>query len=252
MKIGERVLKVETCSSTNDLAHEQAAQGCEEGTVIVAREQTEGRGTKGRAWFSPRDKGLYLSVILRPPKEDVTLLPLAAGLAVRDALVEATGLEVKLKWPNDLVWERRKMGGILCEASIVGNRLTHVVLGLGLNVNHGREDFPPAFRPRATSMKLALRRETDPEALLPLLWGALDFWYRFLLEGREAQVVEAFKDHSVFSPGDELEVQTDTGTFAARYRGVDIRGRLELEEGGKIRSCLAAEVVTVTRLSEEE
>jgi BirA family biotin operon repressor/biotin-[acetyl-CoA-carboxylase] ligase len=79
MKIGEKILRVESCSSTNDLANAMALQGEEEGTVVIADEQTEGKGTKGRTWYSEKNKGLYLSIILRPQRRDMSLLPLVAG-----------------------------------------------------------------------------------------------------------------------------------------------------------------------------
>jgi BirA family biotin operon repressor/biotin-[acetyl-CoA-carboxylase] ligase len=139
MEIGAKIVRVESCPSTNDLAKELALSGEKEGTVVISEEQTQGKGTKGRSWFSARRKGLYLSVILTPPSPKISLLPLVAGLAVSDAVFSTVGIRTSLKWPNDLVWEGKKLGGLLCESGYLGNRVNYVILGLGLNVSHGKD-----------------------------------------------------------------------------------------------------------------
>jgi len=252
VKIGEKILRIESCSSTNDLANELALQGEKEGTIIIAEEQTAGRGTKGRKWYSARQKGLYLSVILRPQRRDMSLLPLAAGLAMRDALFEAENLPVRLKWPNDLICKRKKLGGILCEASFIGNEISHVILGIGINLSHKREDFPEEFRSQATSLKLLLRKEIDKEILLSKLWEILDDWYNFFLQGKDVQIVRVFEECSVFSSGEKLTVETEKERIKGEYRGLDLRGRLLLVTGKRERSLLAAEVLEIKRGSKED
>src|SRR5919198_6236063 len=157
------VHRFELVSSTMDLVHELAQDGAEVGTVVVAEEQTGGRGSRGRAWHSPRG-GLWLSILLRPEgKGPVELLALRAGLAVTRAL-ERAGLSrrVLLKWPNDLMIGERKLGGILCEARWHGEVLAWVVVGLGLNV---RNPLVPELEHAATT----LARESQgitPESLV--------------------------------------------------------------------------------------
>lgn len=247
MKIGERVIRVESCSSTNDMAHEMAIQGEEEGTVIVAEEQTKGRGTKGRKWYSPRGKGIYISVILRPQKRNLSLLPLAMGLAVRDALLESAGIPVQLKWPNDLVCGGKKLGGILCEASFRGNDVGYVVLGLGLNLAHARDEFPEEFRNRATSLQLEADKEIDRGELLQNLWRVLGEWYSLFLQEKEAQIIKIFEESSAFSVGEEIIVQTEKEKISGKYMGIDLRGRLILHAAEGERSFVAAEVVDIKK-----
>ena len=105
MKIGNPIHFFPTCTSTNDIVKELALQGAAEGTVVVAEEQTSGKGRGRRYWFSSRGKGLYLSVLLRPPRPEISLLTLSAGLAVAEALQDIIGVKICLKWPNDLLWE---------------------------------------------------------------------------------------------------------------------------------------------------
>ncbi len=252
MKIGKKIHRVESCSSTNDLASELALQGEEEGTAIIAEKQTKGRGTKGRFWHSKKAMGLYFSVILRPGKRDMSLLPLAAGLALRDALSETEGLPVELKWPNDLIYAGKKLGGILCEASFLGNEISYVILGIGLNVNQDEEDFPEAFRSHATSLKILLKKCIDADIFLSKLWKILDDWYGFCLEGKEAQIVRAFQEVSVFSIGEAVVVNTAKKRITGKYMGIDPHGRLLLQVRGIERSFLAAEVLEIKKESKEE
>lgn len=251
MRIGDSIRMLETCSSTNDIANELALQGEPEGTVVLAEEQTKGRGTKGRDWFSPRGKGLYASVILRPLKRDMSLLPLAAGVAVREALLGVFGLFTRLRWPNDVLYGREKIGGILCEGSFLGNRVSHMILGIGVNLNQTRREFPREFRKDAVSVRMALGKTVSRDRLLPLLWDELDIWYREFLRGREARIVAAFEDRSVFSPGDTLEVSLGERAITGAYSGIDERGRLVLQSGGRTRALLAAEVSGVKILHKE-
>src|SRR5205085_4230627 len=138
------------------------------GLCIVAREQTAGRGRHARAWVSPKDAGLYFSIVLRP-RLDAQLWPLltlAAALAVRAALNEACALTPDIKWPNDLLWGERKLCGILAEVCET-ERGRACVVGIGINLTD--EAFPPDLRTRATSIAAATGRTPDREALLSAL-----------------------------------------------------------------------------------
>jgi BirA family biotin operon repressor/biotin-[acetyl-CoA-carboxylase] ligase len=252
MKIGEKILRVESCSSTNDLANAMALQGEEEGTVVIADEQTEGKGTKGRTWYSEKNKGLYLSIILRPQRRDMSLLPLVAGLAARDTLAEKEDLPAKLKWPNDLICAGKKLGGILCEASFLGNNISHVILGMGLNVFHDGGDFPANIRNQATSLKILLGKNIDVEAFLSILWKIMDDWYGFFLGEKDAQIIRAFEEFSVYSAQDAIAVHTEKKRITGEYRGIDIQGRLLLRTQGIDRSFLASEVLEIQKLSKED
>ncbi len=252
MKIGAKILRVESCSSTNDLANAMALRGEEEGTVVIAGEQTDGRGTKGRTWYSKKDKGIYLSVILRPQRRDMSLLPLVAGLAVRDALAEIEDLHARLKWPNDIIFAGKKLGGILCEASFLGNTISHAIMGMGLNVFHDEEDFPANIRTQATSLRILLEKDIDIEAFLSKLWKILGDWYGFFLEEKDVQIIRAFEEFSVYSVQDTVAVHTEQKKITGEYRGIDLRGRLILRTQGTERSFLASEVLEIQKLSKED
>ena len=146
--LGRRVLFFHTTASTNDVALALAAQGDCEGTIVLADQQTAGRGRLGRAWHSPAGNGLYVSLVLRPARVP-GLLTLAAGVALAEAVEAVTALPPDIKWPNDLLVGRRKLAGILAETA--SGDVPQVVIGYGINV--GRQSFPPDLSGRATSLE---------------------------------------------------------------------------------------------------
>lgn len=245
--IGQKIQWIESCPSTNDLARGLAIAGEEEGTVVIAQEQTKGRGRKGRSWYSAKKMGLYASVILRPAKSDVSLIPLLAGLAVREAILETIRVEVQIKWPNDLIWKDRKLGGILCESGFFGNQLSFVILGIGLNIKHNPEDFPPEMKPFATSLKIIKKEDIALNDLLPRLWQALDDWYELFMEGHEQKIMDSFLENSAMSLGEEISVVTEKGVFTGIFRGIDGNGGLVLEERGEEKKFFSAEIETIKR-----
>ncbi len=145
----------ETLASTNDLAKELGAKGAPQGTLVVAEAQSKGRGRLGRGWDSPQAAGLYVSLLLRPPLPPTELpqITLTTAVAVVRAVRRATGLTLGIKWPNDLLLGDQKVGGILTEMETETDRIRHLVVGLGLNVNNVQ--FPAELKTTATSLALA-------------------------------------------------------------------------------------------------
>jgi BirA family transcriptional regulator, biotin operon repressor / biotin---[acetyl-CoA-carboxylase] ligase len=236
MPVGTIVHRLESVPSTNDLARSLALQGAAHGTAVVAGEQTRGRGTKGRVWHSPAGLGLYASFILRGPGGGAVpfphLIPLAAGLAAADAVREAGGVETALKWPNDILHDGKKLGGILSEAVSGAAGGDFAVVGIGLNAGHGPDDFPGELRASATSVRLAAGRAVTVEALWNALCRALDHWYNVLTRGDREAVIRTFETRSAFLPGTAVRIETAAGTFEGDYRGLDADGRLVVARRG--------------------
>ena len=151
--------------STQEAARELAAGGADQGTLVIAEQQTAGRGRMGRSWHSPSGVNLYTTIILRPPipLADVPRMSLVAGIAAAEALErEAPGI-VALKWPNDVWLRGRKAGGIIAEAvTDARQNLDCVLLGIGLNINLADDDIPPELRDKATSMRIATGHRVRP------------------------------------------------------------------------------------------
>ncbi len=235
MAIGTVIHLFSVCSSTNDMAKELTRRGASDGTVVIADEQREGRGTKSRSWYSPAGLGLYMSVILRPPESDVSLLPMVAGIAVVEAILSTTGLEVRLKWPNDIIWSGKKLGGILCESEFIGPEISCAILGIGLNIGQRKKDFPPCLQPTAVSLRMVLKRPVDRERLAERLFQALDAWYGRFLSGKKMDVLRAFEAKLIFPIGKVVNIKAEKRSHTGLFLGFDLGGRLMLEEnGGKV------------------
>lgn len=210
-------------------AREQVERGLAgPGAAFLADAQTAGRGRHGRTWLSPRGKGVYLTVVL-PGRLAAPSLTLVGAVAVADAAEEVCGIEARIKWPNDLLWEGRKWGGLLAE-SVSG---THgpVLLGIGVNVNQDPADFPPDLVGAATSLALAAGRPVGSGAFLAALFARLEARLAEFTDRGFAAVAGAYRARAAFRPGDVLEIAIEgrpAGVFT--FRDLDAAGALLVEE----------------------
>src|SRR5215472_15116492 len=156
--LGKRVYHFFKIDSTNSVAMALGERGEPHGTVVIAEEQTAGRGRAGHAWHSEKTNGVYMTVLLRPPisPRDAPLVTLAAGLAVRETVLEQTGLTPDLRWPNDLLFGRKKFCGILTEMNAEQDQIHFVAVGIGINVNHER--IPAELSSIATYLRIESQR----------------------------------------------------------------------------------------------
>jgi len=165
--LGKRLIVFNRLTSTNDFLKRLARRGAEAGTLVLADQQTAGRGRLGRPWQSPPHVGLWLSFIMRPELslEFIGALPLAIAVVVAETLSAICGETFFVKWPNDILWQQRKICGILCEAQISpmtnSNQLDYVVAGIGINVNQQPHDFHPGWRERAVSLRMIAAHDVD-------------------------------------------------------------------------------------------
>ena len=252
---GSHLSYFDTVGSTNDVAERLAAGGAEHGTVVVAEAQEQGRGRMGRQWFSPAGAGLYISVVLRPEwlmdaghargDTDASVavassVTLTAGVALAEALRGASGLPVDVKWPNDLVVDRRKVCGILAEASVASGRLQHVILGYGINLRPAA--YPPDVASKATSLESELGRALEPGVVAAESLACLAERLRELPAGGLPRILEQWARLSPSSRGAAVEV-LDAGTWVTtRTAGIDTDGALLVEAPGGVRRVIAGEV----------
>ena len=229
--------------STNALALDAGAAGTPEGAVFLAEEQTAGRGRGGHTWHSARAEGVYCSVLLRPhlPPAQVLLLSMAAGLALRSAVLEATGLNADLKWPNDLLLGNKKFCGVLTEMHSEVTRVRHVVVGIGLNVN--QKSFPESLREHATSLYLESRTVCSRVELVAVLLKSLDREYRALTVEPEAResILHRFQEYSSWTNGCPVRVEDD-GSFSGITEGLDAQGFLLVRTPRELRTVVSGTV----------
>ena len=246
-RLASTLVYFDTIGSTNDEAERRAADlNPAEGLVVVADEQTKGRGRRGHAWFSPPGSGLYVSVVLAPaagatdPARATTLLTLAAGVALAEGIEQAAGVRVDLKWPNDLQVSRRKLGGILAESAGAGDRADLVVVGYGINVRSAA--FPPELRGRATSLESELGRAIDRDDLLAETLAALARRYEDLLAGRFDAILDAWRGLAPGASGARVAWTTNAGTASGVTAGIDDLGALLVRVGDTVERIVSGEV----------
>lgn len=178
--LGKNLIVFNRITSTNDVLKRLARRGAATGTLVIADQQTAGRGRRGRAWQSPPQAGLWFSFILRPELtlEQMGALPLAIAVVVAETLTAVCGHTFAVKWPNDILWNQRKVCGILCETQIAttahAKPLDYVIAGIGININQQAEDFHPDWRERAISLRLITGQEMDRQKVLAALAPRLE------------------------------------------------------------------------------
>lgn len=256
--VATRVFAYDVIGSTNDEAGRLATIGAPEGTLVIADQQTAGRGRSGRSWLSPPGAGLYVSVLCRPSttRENATftsarLITLAAGVGAAEGIRSATGLPVEIKWPNDIVFADgqgplaadrrwRKVAGILAEASATADGIQHVVVGFGINV--GAATFPPDLVTSATSLETEAGRPLDRGTVLVETLAA--FWNRYtdLEDGREATVLERWRELSPSASGGRVLVLRDGERTTGVSDGVDDSGALRVRTAYGVERMIAGDV----------
>ena len=235
---GEHIHHYYRVGSTNTLALEAAAAGAPEGSVFVAEQQTAGRGRGRNQWHSPRSKGIYCSVVLRPslPPADALTLTLATGLAVHAAIQGIDSRVVPdLKWPNDLLIGGKKVCGILTEMSSEATSVRYIVAGIGLNVNH--TEFPSDLERIATSLRIVTGREWSRIEVGAAMLKSLEREYKNLLSNPDARadIRERFEQRSCSTCGREVWIE-EHPQLTGITEGLDDRGflRLRTPDGLKI------------------
>lgn len=230
------IIRLRRTTSTNDVAADLARRGAEDGTVVIADEQTAGRGRRGRSWQSPPRRSLLCSLILRPPlaAQQAGRLTMLAAVAVARA-IRHMGLPAELKWPNDILIGGRKVGGILAETEIIGDRLLHAIVGIGINVSLTAADLA-RISAQATSLTIEAGRRVSRWRLLRLFLAEFQARYR-VIGSDHGQSVFAEWASLLHTLGREVTVVLDGGAVTGVAEAVDADGALLLHraDGHRLR-----------------
>lgn len=229
--------------STNRVGMELAYAGEPEGAVILAEEQTAGRGRAGRNWHSERASGIYVTLLLRPKISPMQapILTMMAGLSARTAIQAQTGLQIDLKWPNDLMLNGKKLGGILTEMHADTSMVRFVIVGIGINVN--QEKFPGELGSIATSLRAETGKNLSRLELLARLLREFETDYnRFLREGT-LFITDRFTKASSYAVGKKVRVVNGPDGFTGVTAGLSPEGLLQVErEDGRVVVVIAGDV----------
>jgi BirA family transcriptional regulator, biotin operon repressor / biotin---[acetyl-CoA-carboxylase] ligase len=244
--LGHTIHSHESIASTNELAFRLAHDGAEHGEVVVAEQQTAGKGRRGRTWVSPPGLNLYFSAILRPelPPQRAPELTLVAAVALTEVLRES-GAEAFIKWPNDVQIDGLKVAGILTELSAEPERVHFVVVGVGVNLNAQLEHFPEDLRSTATSLALVRGQKVPRAPFAASLWNRLEEWLDLHSEMGFDAVRQRWKELSS-TLGQDVWVRTDRREFRGLAQDIDLAGALLVQtEGGSVERVLAGDVERV-------
>jgi BirA family biotin operon repressor/biotin-[acetyl-CoA-carboxylase] ligase len=195
--IGRDIRVFEQTTSTNDVIEKLARDGVKEGVVVFAESQTRGRGRLGRKWISPAHKGLWFSILLRPDMrpQEATQLTVSSATALRRAIAGETGLKPEIKWPNDILLGGKKVAGILTELNAEVDRVRHIILGIGIDVNLDAGEFPADLKKSATSLKIETAETVSRAELAVAILRELDFDYARICAGKFAAVADEWELH---------------------------------------------------------
>ena len=226
--LGRKVYCFQSIDSTNTYARMLAARGEEEGTIVIAEEQTAGRGRQGRAWASRAGENLTFTLILRPriPTEKISLLPLGIAVAVAQGIRQCTSLPVVCKWPNDLLLDGGKVAGILMESVLGPHGPEHVIVGIGINVN--QKEFSGPLLQRATSLAARTGTIVDRTALLRAVLESIEKDYATYASGGLDTILPAWLSLAPMV-GKRITVALQGTTIAGTVLGVSADGGLQLQ-----------------------
>ena len=246
-KLGQPAFHYRTLDTTMRVAAERARQGCPEGAVVTADQQTAGRGRLGRNWLSEPGQGLYLSIVLRPACNPgaAPLLTLAAGLGTREALERLASVSCDIRWPNDILIRERKCCGILVEMETERQTVAHVIVGIGINLN--QQAFPAELETVATSLRIETGRSWSRSEVLSPLLESLESTFDLYRRQGAHPILEAFQQASSYASGRRVVIEgvpeDGSGPRRGVTAGLDSNGLLLLrDEAGGISPVLAGSV----------
>jgi BirA family biotin operon repressor/biotin-[acetyl-CoA-carboxylase] ligase len=236
---GQTIDYQEVVDSTNLRAKLLANQGAPEGTVVLAEQQTKGRGRLGRMWSAQPGIGLWFSLILRPQvgTAELAVITILTAVTLARAIEQATDVQVQVKWPNDLLYHGAKLVGILAELNGEMDRVKYLVIGIGINVNHLPEDFPPELAGRATSLRQIKQTVVDRKAVLQCFLAEFEQQYALLGTGQLTGIIDYAREHSA-TLGRQVTVNQGFGrTVSGKAVDLDQDGSLWLETavGNRVR-----------------
>ena len=240
--LGSTIVYKEEMDSTNVQAKILAQEGADDGTVVLTRSQTAGKGRLGRNWISPRGN-IYMSIILRPDihTEYASSVTLIVALALVKAIQQMTSLDAMIKWPNDIVINRKKTCGILTESSVKQGKIDYIIVGVGINLN--QRIFDESIKEMATSLYVESGKKYDEAQLIATFLKYLEQFYESFLETEDLSLVKDIYNERLINMGKEVRIIDKEKEQILIARGIDEQGRLMVEnQFGNIEVIAAGEV----------
>ncbi|WP_042223611.1 biotin--[acetyl-CoA-carboxylase] ligase [Oceanobacillus manasiensis] len=242
--MGKEIIHKPIVTSTQHVAHQAARENTPHGTVVIADEQSNGRGRMDRVWHSEKGKGIWMSIILRPelPPYIAPQLTLMTATAIAEVLDQHDTLKPKIKWPNDILIQNKKVAGILTEMQAEQDRIQYVVVGIGLNVNQENTEIPDSIHYKATSLKMETEKEWPIVELVQQILEALEKEYNAFLENGFPSVKTKWENYG-FRIGEKISLHSGNKQKNAIFTGIAEDGALLIEPTkGKTEKIYSAEI----------
>ncbi len=239
--IGRKIYYFDNIDSTMDAAMQLAVKNAPEGTIILAEGQVKGRGRLGRSWVSPKHKGIYISLILRPQAslDKVPLITLLSAVSVCEAVAELSGLEPQIKWPNDIMLHNKKLGGILTELKADMDRAVFVIVGIGLNVNNDSRHLLP----HATSLAEQKKHDIDRLALLAELLLRIEENYKLLQSNDFQAIADKWRNLSL-TLNRRVKIHSQSTHIEGEAVDIDMDGALLVRnDSGLVQRVTAGDII---------
>lgn len=240
---GGKLVYLDEVDSTNNYARKLAEDGVQHGTLVVADYQNGGKGRRGRTWVMPHGKAIAMSLIVRPDirPEKASMMTLVTGMAVAEAIKKVTGLDTKIKWPNDIVINGKKISGILTEMSAEMDGINYVVIGIGINANF--TEFPEELRETATSLQQQLGYPVDRGAIICMTMKIFEIYYERFMETQSMKGLAEEYQQMLVNLDRQVRVLEPGNEYSGVARGIDETGQLLVEkENGETVAVYAGEV----------
>lgn len=242
--LGKNIHFFKEVNSTNDVARKLANEGAEEGTIVIAESQRSGKGRRGKKWISPSG-GVWMTIILRPDIEPTKApqLTLVTGVAVAETLNQECGLNIGIKWPNDILIGDKKVCGILTEVKTKNGKVDYVVVGIGIDLNMDISNFPPELQGGATSLKEELDREIRSVELVQRFLLHFEYYYKQFTEGNFRSILNEWRKLSS-TIGTYVELHKKGRNVYGEAVGINKDGKLILElDDGSLKKIISGECI---------
>lgn len=243
--IGRNINYLEQLDSTNLYAKRTAETDFEDGTIVIAEEQTKGKGRLGRTWVSPKGKGIWMTIMLKPQinPADAAKVTLLAACAVSRAIENTCGIYPKIKWPNDIVINGKKLCGILTEMSAELDEINYILVGIGINANLGIEDIPEELQPMATSIKIEKGYPVNRKYLTAEIINNFEAYYKAFIEtGSIKEFIKEYKEKSAVL-GKKVNIKSSTIELQGTVIDITEEGALLVRlDSGELKEIISGEV----------
>ena len=250
--IGKDIEIFKVINSTNTYLKENASQIPNQGKLVIAENQTQGKGRRGRSFFSPSQRGIYMSILLRPDIdfEDITMITVISAVAVNEALNTVLGIDTQIKWVNDILYNGKKLCGILTEASIEGeiSHIAYLVVGIGINVSEGKEGFPQELKPIATSIESITDKYCDKNLLIAEIMNSFEKYYKLFkeIDGRKI-IIETYKNKLVMLGKNIKVIQADK-TYYAKALDINEKAELIIQQQDGVKKVLNSGEISIREI----